>query len=319
MATVSKVFSMPVPNSRYRLYYAVLGLASLIYVITSLFSPISPSAATYHLAPTTIHLLILSIVLPLVAVWFIALYGAVRFKAYTDLIKHSPDGRALSWLSDGLLVLVVSLVVPSIIGAFRRYVPDAIPAITVTTNYATIILLAVAFWFIYKGSRKLLPLVAANKRPGMTSRIIITLIVAILGVIYVTALLHNSYRSTSVDPGRINSYFLPDWLILSTICISYLTIWTFGLHAAVNIRAYLRGIGGTVYKQALWALVWGLVSVIVFSILLALLTALGPFLQNAGLGKVLGVVYLIVIAYAAGYVVIAYGARKLTKIEEVVG
>jgi hypothetical protein len=112
-------------------------------------------------------------------------------------------------------------------------------------------------------------------------------------------------------------YFLPDWLLLVTIVIPYLYIWYLGLNASYCIYVYQRKITGKLYKSALRLVSAGISLVIVSSIITRTITSLSAKLTTLHLTPLLYIIYGLLIIDGAGFVLLAAGARRLRRIEEV--
>jgi hypothetical protein len=120
-----------------------------------------------------------------------------------------------------------------------------------------------------------------------------------------------SFGSTA-DP-----YYLPLWLMVTTVTIPYLYAWFIGLLAAYEISAYSRHIRGLLYKQSLWLLAIGLVVVIGSSVTLQYINSVGPRAGYLLLNYHLLFLSCCRIIGSCGYALIALGAIRLKKIEEV--
>lgn len=299
------------------LAYGLLGLAAIGYAVATVRTPIGPRAHTYDLTIEQIRMLQLSLVLPIIAVWFTALWGSLRFKAYAASIYEGADGRALNSIANGLLVLVAQLSIGGLLQSTSKYLLHWFTAatITITINYVAVVLSLIAFALMYRGAWQLAKLV--NFKDYRRSKVSAFIILAIVGILYGWVLAHNPDRLRSLDPGNIVPYYLPDWLLLTTIVLPYILTWGFGLLAAGGIRSYQRNAVGILYRRPLRLLANGLATIIFSLILLQLITALGPSLVHLGLQSILGLLYGLILVYAAGHVMVALGARRLAKIEEV--
>lgn len=300
-----------------RLAYSLLTLIALGYAAATVFTPLAPQATTYGLTIDRIRELQLSLVLLIIAVWFTALWGSLRFKRYALSIYEGADGRALNSVTNGLLVLVTQLAVGGLLQASNKFLQHwASPAtITIVTNYVGVVLSLIAFGLIYRGAWQLAKLV--QLRGFRRNQFLGFVALALIGILYAWLLAYNPDRLHSLEPGKIVPYYLPDWLLLLTIVLPYIVVWGCGLMAVAGVRSYQRYAVGILYRKPLERLSMGLFTIIVSLILLQLITALGPSLVNLGLQAILGLLYGLILVYAAGHVLVALGARRLAKIEEV--
>jgi hypothetical protein len=123
------------------------------------------------------------------------------------------------------------------------------------------------------------------------------------------------------DPSSLgstnNPYALPIWLMLLTVIIPYLYAWFVGLLAAYEITTYTKQVRGVLYKQALHLLVIGLLAVIIGSITLQYVSSVAPAAGHLTLNYRLLLITLFRVVDGIGFVLIAIGALRLRKIEEV--
>lgn len=298
-------------------YYLYTALLTGVYCLLTFFSPIDPaSQARFNLSVFQLRLLQLSIVVPIVAIWFTATYGAAKFKAYAEKIKDAPDGKALNQVANGLLVLVyVSLVGSSLFSSLSSYARAAgmrVP-FTITNRYVSLTLGLIAFTGLFMASTHVLKVVKAKQKAGG-----LLAFVGVGSLAYIYAQMTYPYRNSTPDPQKYSSSYLPDPLIIATILLPTIASWVLGALAAANITAYKEKSKGIIYKQALTSLSRGIIFIIFFSISLQLLTGLSEYFSTLGLQGILVLLYAILVLYAVGWVIIARGASKLTKIEEVV-
>jgi hypothetical protein len=298
-------------------FYQLLAVAGVIYAGVSVLTPIPPGSETYNLSSVAIKLLQLTLVLPIIAIWFIALYGALGFRDYSHSINKSPDGKALGTVASGLLFLIGSLVVSTLLGAAQPYMfqHGMGPLWTIITNYVAVLSLLLAFWRIHEGAKQLGALVGYR---GVDRRRLwaLTILVPTL-IAYVWLMFHNPYRLHSPNTSKIVPYYLPDILLFATIIVPYALTWYFGLMASAYLRAYHANAQGIIYRRSLTGLSNGLIAVIASSLTIQLVTAVSPAVSTLGLEGVLSLLYLLIGIYALGHIWILNGARRLQKIEEV--
>ncbi|HSX48321.1 MAG TPA: hypothetical protein VLF41_02360 [Candidatus Nanoarchaeia archaeon] len=301
-----------------RNYYLGLIISALVYVILTFTAPILSNS--YNLSNTSTRLLQLAFVLPVLLIWILAVYGAANFKYYSSLIQDSADGKALDKVSNGLVVLVAGSIVQSLFATLRTRMITSGHAIGFTyLNIAlTIVLPIAAFYMIYLGASGLVRLA---RQEGITPQSYLFPIVAFtaLSSTYTWAVLNNPYRNATPDIIKYTSYFMPDILIILLVVTPIVATWLFGILAVTSIKNYQHSAKGSLYRQALAKLANGLLAVVVFSILIQFLGALGPSLNlsSASLKFIIILIYVILILYAVGYGFIASGAKRLAKIEEV--
>ena len=285
-------------------YFAVLGLAALAYVVATWLSPVGDNR--FGLSLVQIRLLRSVLVLPVIAIWGLAVFGASRFKAYSRTIKESQDGRALDRLSNGLLVIAAGLIISSLFASLRGWAVglNLTEGFTITANYLLLVFPLVGFGLMFIGSRQLLR-VAAAKRLDPRIWLVLAMLAAI---IYVYARGITSNGTTGA------SYLPPAWLWL-TVVVPYILTWLLGAGTIINLGTYQRAVKGIIYRKVLRLLTLGLYVVVSFSIGLQLLALLQGQWQTAGLGWRLVALGLVLAFYGLGYLLIAAGAKRLAKIE----
>ncbi len=299
-----------------KLYWGLFSLASILYIIGTLLAPLTPNK--FNLSTSKTHLLQAAIALPIIIIWAIAVYGAERFMRYTAKIKADKDGKALSKVALGLSLLIAASIFNAVFGVLRGWAfrDGWLEGYTIVANYLGILLPAVAYIFMFRGSVALLRLTGIKKSFFVSSLSLVGLLIAI-GIVYTFIMFNYDYRNSTPDPSKYSSFYLNDFAILITIIIPYLISWSLGIIAIFNIGAYQRHVKGTIYKSALFRVVVGTLWVTVFYILLQMLVALSTYLSKAGVAAILLFLYLIILLYAAGFLIIASGTRKLNAIEKV--
>jgi hypothetical protein len=94
-------------------------------------------------------------------------------------------------------------------------------------------------------------------------------------------------------------------------------MWAVGIFAAYNINLYRQKVAGIIYRRSWGYLAMGLGWLIVTSIIFQYLTTLTARLTHLSIYWLLAIVYILLLVLSAGFVLVAIGARKLKKIEEV--
>jgi hypothetical protein len=312
-----KVFSYLHWNSAVK-YIAItfFTASTLAYLILTLFpAPDKAVLRQYHLTIASYRGILFPAVIILVISWVVSLYGAVKIKAYADVIKKSNEGRALNIISAGFLVLTVSQPVyaalAGVFGQIDRHSPHLLPAFTIVSNYVSLFLVALAMIIISVGGSKLREL-GDGPKDKIPAHVWMTAFI-ILSSLYSYFIVIQPIHA----PVTRRAYFLPDWLLITTIAIPYLYVWYRGIYAAYQIYEYQSNIRGLIYKSALKYLAGGVAVVILSSIATRILTTVSTRLTQLSLTPILFILYALIVIDAAGFVLIAIGANKLKQIEEV--
>ena len=295
-------------------------LLSVAYIVLSLVIPPDNSALLkYDLSTAEAQLLKLTVTLPVVAIWFVAYYGYYKFSRYVSLLPQSAEKAPFRKLQRGLLILVLWLPVTSVISSlfslFYTQNQDLTPSLIILTNYINIAILLYAFYYLAKGSRELAA--TAKKAGSWAWKSVAMIVMVIAGLVFVIITLADPYRRNPVDEGLTTAYFLPDWLLASTVIFPYLLIFYLGYQAATCIHTYKEQVNGVIYRSALKHIANGIGVVIISILAIRYFMALGTALNDANLRGILTTLYGLVIIIAIGFLLIARGAKKLQKIEEI--
>lgn len=305
---------------QFRFYYVILLLLVIAYA-TFIFSipPDSAALTRYSLTAAQARLLNLTIIIPYVIIWFLGFYGFIKVKEYTSLITASRDGKAFKVLSDGLMLLATSLPLNALAANVRTYIDtqneSLTPTVTIVYNYFILVIALAGVWFVSHGARQLAGMVG-KKVFGLGHALIAVAFVLFCGF-YTYVALTDPLRNT---PGGLSgraAYYLPDFLVFSTIIIPYILLWYIGLRSAYHLRHYATNVPGTLYRKALSRLSLGIAFVVLSSMVLRLTTSLTSFLGDLSLRYLLIFVYCLLLIIGIGYALVASGAKRLKKIEEV--
>lgn len=302
--TLKKPSSSPTP-------FLLVGLAWAVY---SLLSIAQHHVNAYKLDNLQTTLLQLTIIIPLLLIWETAIYGAVRFRRYADLIKRSPDGRALGVLTSGLTVLVFSFIIQNFLSVLRGYAVGStwLSPVVFLNNHLPILLALIAVSLLYRGSIGLSRIV---KTPLSSLQLLSALVPFTIFASLYSAFFYSHIGHT--ETYGIPNFALPGTIPFFTMAIPYLVVWLLSVLAMLNVTNYIRFVKGAIYKRALKYLAAGIVAVLSFTILLQILTLTSVALLHLSLGLLLVIIYALLILYAVGFALIAFGARKLTAIEAV--
>ncbi len=306
---------------KFNRYYLLLAALIIAYIACVIFLPIDPkvSANRYGLSSGQIRVLSLSIVLPFIAIWGSAFYGFVKVKQYAALIDKDKAGHGLRVLSDGLMLLAISLPLTALAGIVRDHVNNGhlalIPTTTIIYNYFSLLLALAGVWLVAQGARQLVGSLK-KKRHTLNQTFLASAFTAFC-IFYTYIAMTDPLRRT---PGGISgtaAYYLPDALVFLTIVVPYIVLWYLGFRAAYHIQLYRRNITGVLYRKALGYLAAGIAFVVVSMMALRLCVSMSSYFSDLSLRLLLLLVYFLLIIIGVGYGLIARGAKRLKKIEEV--
>lgn len=306
---------MQKPHLRHIYYYIAYLIFSVIYITISLLAPIAPNR--FNLSTARTHFLQLTILLPAVLIWLTAVYGVEKLHSYAKLIKGSRDGRAFAILSLGLTFLVGSIFINSLVGLVRPWAlkDEWLAAYTIFSNYLSMLLPLFAYAIMYAGSSQLLQTIK-TKAPKR-NWVVIILLVLIIGAGYLISLHNYDYLTSTPDPTKYSSFYMSDIMIILTLGIPYMVGWALAIKAMFNLNQYRKSVKGAIYRRSLLRLEIGTLIVILFYVAVQMLVAFSTYFSHVGLGSILAFLYILIILYGAGFLIMASGARRLSKIERV--
>lgn len=289
------------------------GIILALTILLALVLPVSDvTLHRLHISLAIYREAILSLIIPIGIIWFSAFYAYEKTGQYADTLSKTDEGRAFAHIARGLQLLAwglaISTVLSLILGGATALAPQLQSARVIIDNYATLLFPLVGFTIIGIGARRL----AQTVKAPLTLRVIriLFVILALIGVFFTRYALRNHFTNN-------NPYWLPVFFLLTTIIAPYLYTWFVGMVAAYDLQNYAHKVKGVLYQQALNLLALGITIVIVSSIIIQYVTTLMDSGSALSFGALLLLVYGLLIVEAAGYALIAYGARRLKRIEEV--
>jgi len=298
-----------------RIYVAIFVILTIAYLVeTILPKPDKAILTHYHLSHASYYWLIDPLAIILVLIWLVSLYGSLRVKAYARVIDGSKDGKGMNLIGNGLLTQTISLPIISnlsyILNHAAKNHPGLQPTATIIINYISLGLMAAAFILVFAGGQKLFKLVPSRTRqlPRIVWQGVFILASSLYTYLVIIQPIHH--------PLDRRAYFLPDWLLVLTIAAPYIFFWYLGVNGAYNMYLFSRNIKGSIYKDALSFLASGVALVVLASVITRIITSLSSRITSLKITPILLIVYGLLAVIAAGYILIAIGAKKLRKIEE---
>lgn len=297
----------------FRWIYWLIVILGVAYVFLTVNAP--QASNPYKLTPQQLVSIQLSFVVPIIGIWALAAYGARRFRVYAEEIKDSPEGAPLVKIANGLMLLVFGLVTSGTLNTGRSYARQAgnIEIFSILATYYQYLIPLLGFGLMYTGA-KMLP---GRAGKGKKSSLSLLLLFVVLGVAAWMLMLQNPNRNQPVTSLTANSFYMNDILILTTVIVPQAFTWALGIVAGINIAGYVKALKGLIYKKAFARLAAGILTVIGFSVSLQIFNAFVEAMAKLGLQGILVLIYGIVLLYGVGYAIIASGAKKLHKIEQV--
>lgn len=293
----------------------VLFLIALAYVGLTFTTEIKPEDNTYNLSISTIRLLQVTIVLPVLAIWTAAWRGSFGVRWYADSITQIKESRAWHFVASGLLAITIAIISSSFISLAESLEYITTEQRVIGSNFVVTWLTMFSFIFIAKGAHSLAQTQnEAKKDKAKQARNAAGMVIVV--VLYVLAVFSNESRTLPANGAEEATYYLNDVQILVFAVLPTIIGWASGVVAASNLLRYRKHVKGILYREALKNITYGLLAIVSFGIVMQGLIQLG-FLIDLELAPLLAVIYAILILYAIGYMYIYSGAKKLRKIEEV--
>ena len=296
---------------RSKLFYSYL-IFLIIYIgFVLLPAPQPATLMQYHVSVLGFRIIDITIIMLLACIWFVGFYGYAKLQAYSRLIHTEKDGKQVARLAQGIFLLVLWLPVSSDTSTVLNYFAvrhlGLLSAATIIENYINLLFPLAGFIFISMGARGLSELV--RQRPSYKATNLLVVLLVYIGVVY--------YHLSASTYHRDDVYHMSIWLISMTLVAPYIFMWFIGLLAMYEIYSYRLKVKGSVYRKGWATLALGLGWLIVTSIGFQYLTTLAAHLKKLDIYWLLFIVYSLLLVLTVGFVLIALGARKLKKIEEV--
>jgi hypothetical protein len=304
-------------------YLMTRALPSCIFLVvinTALIFLLPPSSATmdaYNLSSIEYKIISFAISLPSYIVWFAAFIGYAKLLEYASTIRNTPEGKHYYRLARGGAWLAWSLplskIFSTLLGGIENVSPEFHATALILGTYFSLILQLVAFVLIASATRSLANDARLKLSLTVTRSLMLAFILAGISYCYFV-LKHLDMSSLSSSN---NGYYLPVWILLLTIVIPYLYMWFTGLLSACYLTLLGMKVKGHFYKHAMSYLVTGIAVLLMGSIAIQYISNVQPRAGHVLLDARLALTLIFRIVQGFGFALIAVGAIKLKKIEEV--
>jgi len=263
------------------------------------------------LSTTQYTLLSLTVLVPTAVIWYVAFYGYYKLKVYATMIKNTPDGKHVDRITTGLGILALGLpgsaLTTAAINTIVSYSPGFAGNGTVIKNYVALLFPLAAFVFINKGAHGLS--VLSKQQINYRTANILAGGFIIIGTIFC----HLVLTANSIN----DLYHLPSLLVVLTLVCPYLYTWYLGIVAAYQTYLYGYTAPGKLYRQTWNLLATGIGAIIGAQIARQYISSTTLRLENLQLVRLLFIVYVLLGMLSVGFILVAAGAKRLQKIEEV--
>lgn len=302
-------------------YFLLVGLW-LVYAALAILPKHEITTAHYGVSHAGLNVILAILTIPALFVWFALLYAANRFYSYARTIRGSADGRGFNAISLGLYWLLGSSMFTSLLSQFGSIYQaiygsstTATNVVTIVSNYIGVISALGLFGFFLYGAYQLMHSINAKVDLDYHLRRLI-IPVAVLGGIYIYAIMHNAYRQVSHNPVISPTYALPDWLIIVTVAGPYIVSWLMGFLAVAIVRSFSASTPGIVYRRMLRHFVSGMTAIVMIVVIEQYIGQISSSLLNTSLGGILAILSLLYFVIVVALVLVARGAAQLSKIEQ---
>lgn len=291
---------------------------ALLYIVLIFILPINHATmAHYHLSPISYRIATAAVAVPTIAVWFAAFWGYAKLREYSRYIAKTKEGPYFDRLAIGCTWLAWSLPVTTtssfVLSSAADEWPNFHPASEIMANYIALIVSFFAFIIIGSAAKGMIGKFRLNLSL-MSARLTMTIFLA-GGIAYCALIFHKLNITSLVNTN--NPYYLPVWLLILSVMVPYLYAWFIGLLAAYEISLFSINVKGLLYRKALLYMVTGLVAVILGSIALQYLDSVTSHTADLLFNYKLLLTLVIRIVSGIGFFILALGASRLQKIEEV--
>jgi hypothetical protein len=301
-------------NTILKYAYMIFSILAAAYLIYSLSAPVDPEAIEkYQVSETQLRLYGLPITLMVIGIWYSLAYGYVRLKRYALTISKDADGKAINVLANAVGVMALQIVLGNILSIALKRLGAAEEVTTLASTYFGITLGLYAFYLLDKGSRMLAETIKSKKKPNSLA---VMMGFAVVVIVYVVSIIITKNSQLEVRSTSATS-ILGIVPLLLTVVLPYIISWYLGVIGFVNLHHYYREVKGVIYKRVFKKISQGVLTIVLASVFIQLISSFGTDFESLGLAPILAIVYVIVVFFAYGYLMIAQGAKKLQVIEEV--
>ncbi len=301
-------------------YYLVSFLLWGAYMYITFTAPINRTSTLLQgVSDIQVRLIQISVALPIFMTWALGLYGGVRLNRYANSIQGSSEAKGLRMVSYGIMALVLGIAANQAMGSLKSLYlnnPAALETIIIAANYLKMIVTLLPFAIMLWGSRALLK--SMNIKPKERFNLFFPAFsLVVTASLYLLLYVLDPARQTSSVPSVTPTYYLSDGIVILTIVVPYFIAWWMGFLAILNMETYMEQINGVLYKKSFERFLIGFITIVMASIVFQIVSTMASKLIQIGLGPILILIYILLAILAAGYIIIALGARRLDKIETV--
>lgn len=294
---------------QYWRYYILVFAVWLAYVVLSIQAPQVNYAERLNIPLATIYFLRMTVAIPYLVTWLLALSGCLYFASYARAKLQGSVAAGYELIAQGLLILLVSLVFSAMGQSLRGWLElnQAVMLVTWARTLLNALLLVAGFTRIYQGARQL-----ATRASFQVEVLPALLPVVVFAAFYLGLVFTNPIRQFSSDPNLAATYYMSDFWILLLVIVPNVAAWGLGMLSVLHFDSYMHLFNVPAERKAWDKFYVGFLAIIAGFILFQAVTSLGTSrLLNLGLGTLLTVVYGALALNGFGFFLIARTARRL--------
>lgn len=304
-------------NSTFLLIKPILLLIPLYVGLIFILPANKTVLSNYSLESFQYHILYLAVAFPYMLVWLAAFFAFARLQQYTNVLKETPEGVDFQYITKGIKYLAYGLPLVAImsicLNSIGNNISELKAASIITVNYLSLVVPLIAYSSMRKGTHGLIERTKLRFSLNDMRTIVIALVFIGVGYCYFTFRKLNLESIGSAD----NPYYLPAWLMITTVIIPYLYAWFSGLLAAYELVIFGRQVQGVLYRQAVRWVASGMVAVVAGGIGLQYLRTVIPRTGHLSINTAVLFAFTAYTILIVGFILLIIGVSKLKKIEEV--
>lgn len=312
-------------NEKLKNQLTILAVSAIgVYFIGTLFQPQDVEAlAELGLTPTSARLIsIFMIALPISLAWAILAKAVYNVQGYANFLKTGTEAKAFTFIASGLMVLLSTDIIGALLNQISTYSPEQkelVNTIIVANAMIDVVAALGLFILMYYGVSQLTHLIKIDRKRLFRNHLIISAVTALAPVVFIgNSIFTNSERALAAGTeGAPITNFFSDWQVVAFILLPYLIAWTAGNMAILSMLTYRSKVKGIIYKNSVKRFAQGLTMLVILQIGLQILGQASDLFDDNTLALLLGVIAIIIIMIVVAYALIASGASKLRRLEEV--
>lgn len=294
---------------------------AILYLFLSYIYPTDPSTITgRHLSLKQARVFALAFAVIFIFIWLLAFVASWKLLEYSQSIKDYQDGKAFVLLAFGMFVLALYLPFRSVTKILLNYTAHVHPSFTKASilliTYTNVLIPLVVYIYISRGGHRLFSMVR-GKAPSLHITIL-SLILSVIGAMYCYVIFTSIVKLTPADWLIMVDYAVAAPLLIFTLVIPFLFMWTIGFIATYQIYYYRKNVKGIIYRDSLKLLSFGLTLEIIASIAAQYITAIASNVRRFPGAIMILIVFAVLLLVVFSYVLIVLGVKKLRAFEEVV-